>query len=250
MHSEQDIGHLVLRLQSELRLRDWRIRLGFPARPKAPVTVTRLVVDAREATLEIDRAASRKDIESKLREAMVRLHTSPLEWSGERERIGQIVASAISAAFERSGPVHARMCAQSTAKLATAGKKSSMENKAWDAHRDGNEDERKEREARRDGQFMADMMAKIRDKLTLRPGNAGALAYAEMWRKKLGLPKDASLEEIASAAAERELKKERGELDGVGLSGLSTRQEELCRELGVSPERFLQTKSILARGGK
>jgi hypothetical protein len=241
--TRKDLEIIVAQMQGELRLRDWRIDIAFaPSPQRAPVALER-IVDAKVASIAVDPSASRGAIESKIREAMIRLHTAPLEVRTGDEQTAQTLASAIGSAF--GAPVHVRAYARtagnkSPAKLATTGTRT-MKN---------DEDNRKEREAHRDGQFIAEVMAKIRDQLTLHSGNPGALAYAEMWRKKLGLPKDASLEEIAVAAAERELKKERGRLDVVKMNGLTTRQEEICRELGLSPERFLESKSIFNRGRK
>lgn len=234
-YTRKDLEIIVAQMQGELRLRDWRIDIAFaPSPQRAPVALQR-IVDAKIASIVVDPSASRGAIESKIREAMIRLHTAPLEARPADEQIAQIAASAINNAF--GAPVHARAYArtagnahESPAKLATAGK-STMKNEE-------------------DAQLAAKLMAEIKDKMSLHAGNSGALAFAEMWRKKLGLPASASLDEIAAAAAERELDRVKGRLDVVGPNGLTTRQDEICRELGLSPEKFLQSKALFARGGK
>jgi hypothetical protein len=218
-HTQKELEIIVAQMQGELRLRDWRIKIAYgPARQSQPVTLQR-ITDSKAASIHVAPSASRGAVEAKIREAMIRLHTAPLEVRTGDEQTAQTLASAIGSAF---GVSRARTTGtESPAKLATAGK-STM--------------------SKEEEQIGAQIMAKVKAEMT----GFGAPALIEMWRKKLGLPIDA----IAAAVVDRELKRRGGRFDATGPNGLTSRQEEICRELGVSPERFLETKSAFARGGK
>lgn len=227
-HTQKELEIIVAQMQGELRLRDWRIDIAFASSPqRAPVALQR-IVDAKVASIAVDPSASRGAVEAKIREAMIRLHTAPLEVRTGDEQTAQTLASAIGSAF--GAPVHVRAYARTTgnkspAKLATTGTS---------------------RMSKEDEQLGAKLIENFKQQLT----GFNGLAIVDYWRRKLDLPVDASREEIAAAAADYILKLKKGFLDVTGPNGLTARQEEICRELGVSPEKFLQSKSIFNRGRK